>query len=281
MSNLDAMTAYWRKLSSSILASSVWSEAASTRLVWITMIAMSDQIGHVLASVPGLARLAGVPLDDAVEAVRVLSSPDVHDRSKVLDGRRITPVDGGWLLVNFARYQDAAKAEAARARKREWWERNRSPRREARQLDLPARPLDHSERESETEDKDRSPAEPEGCEAKAKKPRKPITDQAGLIGDLARAWQAAYATDDDPAPVPEWGGETARVNTLATQHGKPKIVAAFAAYLADPYYGGHTLKAFGAAGAFGKCRQAGRKGATKSADADDPAMAKAMNEIRG
>lgn len=240
------MTAYWRKLSSSIIASSVWSESASTRLVWITMIAMSDQSGHILASIPGLARLAGVPVEDTAEAIRVLSSPDAHDRSKVDEGRRIAPIDGGWRLINFARYQGVAKIEAGRARKRDWWEKNRSPRRATRPLDSLTRPLDCSESESESGDREGkgSKTDPSAAEQPQDLPaadadgaavgvakrnaRKGITEQAGLAGDCARLWSARYE-----GACPEWGRHVVALNKLGQRHDHGEIVAAFGRYVEE------------------------------------------------
>jgi hypothetical protein len=95
------------KIYESILDSSIWSESASTRLVWITMLAMADQHGLVEASVGGLARRAQVSREDCEAALLVLSSPDPDDKSGVDEGRRIHRVEGrGWRITNHAAYRE-------------------------------------------------------------------------------------------------------------------------------------------------------------------------------
>jgi hypothetical protein len=92
----------YTKLSSSILASSIWQESNETRLVWITMLALTNAAGVVEASVPGLASFARVPLPACEEALRALQAPDPYSRTKDHEGRRIEAVEGGWRLLNYA-----------------------------------------------------------------------------------------------------------------------------------------------------------------------------------
>lgn len=114
------MSDTYTKLFASITASTVWQEPAGTRLVWITMLAMSDQHGAVYASVPGLARIANVPLDETIAALATLSAPDQWSRTPDHDGRRIAPLDGGWRLLNHAKYRATRSAEDRREYWREW-----------------------------------------------------------------------------------------------------------------------------------------------------------------
>lgn len=104
----------YTKLFSSILASTIWREPNHVRLVWITMMAMADKDGVCEASIPGLADLARVPLADCEDALQRLSSPDAYSRTPDHDGRRIEPVDGGWLLLNHAKYREKMSAEDRR-----------------------------------------------------------------------------------------------------------------------------------------------------------------------
>lgn len=94
------------KLFSSITDSTVWGEPDSTRLVWITMLAMTDQHGHINASVPGLAHRARVPIGDCEAALRTFLSPDPYSRTAEYDGRRIEVIDGGWRLLNYQKYRE-------------------------------------------------------------------------------------------------------------------------------------------------------------------------------
>ena len=112
------------KLFHSILASSIWRADMPTRIVWITMLAMADQDGHVWSSIGGLAHLAGVSRDECKAALDVLMSEDEDSRSSEYGGRRIVPVEGGWYLINYLKYRKLASAEDAREanarRQRDW-----------------------------------------------------------------------------------------------------------------------------------------------------------------
>lgn len=99
-----AKTTY-TKLFQKILDSTVWGENDRTRIVWITMLAMADSEGCVIASLPGLARRAVVPLDDAALAVQKFLAPDPHSTTPDHEGRRIEAIDGGWRLLNHAKYK--------------------------------------------------------------------------------------------------------------------------------------------------------------------------------
>lgn len=93
------------KLFNSILSSSIWSEPDSTRILWITMLAMADKEGVVNASVPGLSRFAGIPIEDVEAGLGRLLSPDPHSRTKDYEGRRLAEVEGGWRLLNHPKYR--------------------------------------------------------------------------------------------------------------------------------------------------------------------------------
>lgn len=98
------------KLFASITDSTIWQAPDTTRIVWITMLAMADQNGYVGASVPGLAARARVSMSDCIAALDTLRSPDEWSRTKDFEGRRITDADGGWRLLNHAKYR--AKLDA-------------------------------------------------------------------------------------------------------------------------------------------------------------------------
>lgn len=111
----------YAKLFSLILDSTVWTqESKETRLVWITMLAMKDALHVVRSSVPGLAKRAGVSLDECVLALERLSQPDKWSNTKDEEGRRIVKVDGGWKVVNGEKYQQMLSLEERKAYKKEW-----------------------------------------------------------------------------------------------------------------------------------------------------------------
>ncbi len=115
------------KIHQCVLDSSIWQEPEGTRLVFLTMLVMADQEGHVEASVSGLARRANVSIDSCRRALETLSSPDPDDRSGVENGVRISKVPRGWFVINHKYYRDlrtdkqiatAARVQAHRSRTR-------------------------------------------------------------------------------------------------------------------------------------------------------------------
>lgn len=101
----------YTKLFNSIVTSTIWSEDDKTRIVWITMLAMADRHGEVSATLPGLARLAGVTLEAAELAIAKFLAPDKHSRTKDDEGRRIEEIEGGWLLLNHGKYRLLASTQ--------------------------------------------------------------------------------------------------------------------------------------------------------------------------
>lgn len=108
------------KLFSSIVNSTIWDEDAATRLVWITLLCLSDANGNVEGSIPGLAHQARVSLDETRKALKKLMAPDPDSRSKEHDGRRIEEIDGGWLILNYTKYRKKLSADARREYQAKW-----------------------------------------------------------------------------------------------------------------------------------------------------------------
>lgn len=79
------------------------------------MLAKCDKHGIVYASVPGLADAARVGLEHCQDALLRLAAPDKWSRSKEEDGKRIIEVDGGWMLINHAKYKRIKDADERRA----------------------------------------------------------------------------------------------------------------------------------------------------------------------
>lgn len=96
----------YTKLFSSIVTSTIWQENHATRILWVTMLALSDANGIVEGSIPGLAHVAGISIEECEEGLAKLSSPDRYSRSQEHDGRRIEAVEGGWLILNRTKYRD-------------------------------------------------------------------------------------------------------------------------------------------------------------------------------
>jgi hypothetical protein len=107
------------KLFSSIITSSVWSEDDKVRIMWITMLASADAGGRVTGSIPGMAAVARMSLQDAEQSIAALCSPDPYSRSKKRQGCRLIEADGGWLIVNYVKYRQKRDPEKRRAQNRE------------------------------------------------------------------------------------------------------------------------------------------------------------------
>jgi len=115
----------YTKLFNSIITSTIWTEDDKTRIMWITMLAMADKNGEVHASIPGMARVSGMAVSDAEKAMDKLLSPDPYSRTPDNDGRRIMPIDGGWELLNHAKYRAMASKEDAKTANAERVRRHR------------------------------------------------------------------------------------------------------------------------------------------------------------
>lgn len=117
----------YTKLSSSILTSTIWTEDANTKLVWITLLVLADKNGEVTATIPGLARMAGVPIPDCEHAVNKFLAPDPYSRTPDDQGRRLEQIEGGWCLLNHQKYRLMAGKDEQRSsnaeRQRRWKER--------------------------------------------------------------------------------------------------------------------------------------------------------------
>lgn len=101
----------YTKLFNSIITSTVWREPKEVKILWITMLALADKYGEVAGSVPGLAAMAGLGVEETREALLALESPDRDSRTKDEEGRRVRPIDGGWVLINHAKYREMMNAD--------------------------------------------------------------------------------------------------------------------------------------------------------------------------
>ena len=108
------------KLFNTIVTSTIWQEDDQTRIVWITMLAISDAQGLVSAAIPGLANVAKVPVEATRKAVQILEDPDPDSRTEENEGRRIQKVEGGWQILNYLKYRRMLNEEERREYKAKW-----------------------------------------------------------------------------------------------------------------------------------------------------------------
>lgn len=114
------MSVTFTKLFASITESTVWCEPDTTRLAWITMLAMADSKGRVWGSIPGLANRARISVDSARTAISTFMSPDPDSRTSTNEGRRIEIIDGGWRLLNHEKYRSIRDKESIKESKRKY-----------------------------------------------------------------------------------------------------------------------------------------------------------------
>jgi hypothetical protein len=113
----------YTKLFASIIHSTIWQAPPTVKILWVTMLAMVDKNGTVQASIPGLAKASDISIEECISGLEFLKAPDPFSRTKDNEGRRIMEVDGGWFLLNHAKYrairseEDAAEANRLRVQK--------------------------------------------------------------------------------------------------------------------------------------------------------------------
>jgi len=106
----------WTKLFSTIVGSSVWMEDDKTLRVWIGFLALSDKDGVVLGTPRRMAEILKVDFEEFEVAIQKFTSEDPESSSPEYGGRRVEKVPGGWRLLNYAKYREAAQAgEGSRA----------------------------------------------------------------------------------------------------------------------------------------------------------------------
>jgi hypothetical protein len=194
------MSRTFTKLFSSITESTVWGEPYPTRILWVSMLAMADRNGEVFASVPGLARRAGITLEECEAALDTFQKPDRYSRTLEHEGRRIEAIDGGWRLLNYVKYREMRDEEAKRAADAERQRRLREAQRAASLNDgsTSVTPVGEchgegvTERDSNTMSREVAQAEAE-AEAKKKKQRagKPRSTSIPVdfgISDRVQQW---------------------------------------------------------------------------------------------
>ncbi len=135
------------------------------------MLALADKNGEVMASVPGLSRVAGIPIPATQAGLQKFLSPDEFSRTPDEEGRRIEVVPGGWSILNYAKHRRMASLDEEKEKNKERQQRYRD--RQKRNGNV----TDSSRHEAESNVKvtpktDKAEAE---AEAEAEKQITPIT----------------------------------------------------------------------------------------------------------
>jgi len=173
------------KLFNSILDSTIWQEPNETRLLWITMLAMSDARGEVQASIPGLARRAGITIPECEAGLSTLMSPDKFSRSKEHEGRRVEVIDGGWALLNHGKYRALLSADE----RREYNRKKQAEHRLNKRLNVNdvSLTVNHNKQcqhiaEAEADTEVITPQPPKGGDCGRKRFQKPTIDEVDAYG---------------------------------------------------------------------------------------------------
>jgi hypothetical protein len=201
------------KVYGAILDSSVWAEPLSTRVVWITMLAMADRHGHVAASSDGISRRANVPLKATDHALEILAAPDLRSRSGDFEGRRVERVDGGYRILNYKKYRDLqSPAQKAAADRQKKWRDDKALRNATSQLG----------------DGNKRPK----AKAKAKAKADNYNNNTSGEVDVGKPWpvQAAEFWGARVAPIPE-GRIGAQLKPTVDAHGWAKARVGMEAYV--------------------------------------------------
>lgn len=119
------MAETFTKLLHSILTSSIWSEDDKTRILWITILALTEADGYCKATIPGLAAMARMTNDDVKKGITKLESKDDFSGSPEHDGRRIEKVDGGWMVLNYVKVRERCNEEERREYLRNYMQERR------------------------------------------------------------------------------------------------------------------------------------------------------------
>ena len=96
----------YTKLHARILTSSIWNEPNHVRILFITLLALADSNGRFEGSPAGLAALARLTVDEAVDALRVLEGPDPHSSDGTTGERLLRLSPGVWEIINHRHYRD-------------------------------------------------------------------------------------------------------------------------------------------------------------------------------
>ena len=148
------------KLFSSITESSLWSEPKETRLLFVTLLAKADETGFVEASIPGIARVANLTLEETKQALECLQSPDEYSKNPENEGRRVAVVPGGFVLLNYQDYRSRRNAEERREYMRNYMKDYRAKRALA-DVNASKPPLAQTETETETETETKEQKKPD------------------------------------------------------------------------------------------------------------------------
>src|SRR6185503_3861616 len=99
----------YTKLFQSIITSTIWQEDNNCRVLWVTILALKDHDHICRATIPGLAKICNLSIEETERYMDKFQQPDKYSRSQKDDGRRIRRVDDGWFVINGEDYDNKLK----------------------------------------------------------------------------------------------------------------------------------------------------------------------------
>jgi hypothetical protein len=96
----------YTKLFQDIVTSTIWQAPNDMRVLWVTILALKGQDNICRATVPALAKMCDMTIEECEAYLERFQAPDKHSRSQEYEGRRLKRVDGGYLVLNGQKYQD-------------------------------------------------------------------------------------------------------------------------------------------------------------------------------
>lgn len=102
------------KLDDALIQSSLMSEPPHVFKVFLTMVSLAkaDHVARVSATF--LAAVCYMSQEQIDDALQRLQDPDPRSRTEVDEGRRIKKIDGGYFIINHAKYRADTRSEYLR-----------------------------------------------------------------------------------------------------------------------------------------------------------------------
>lgn len=117
----------WAPLFSKIVESSIWDEDDVVCKVWITLLALKDSDQVVRKTLYQIGRASRKTEEEVERALKVLSAPDTKRKeSQPHEGRRIEPVEDGWLILNGDIYEAMMRKISRQVYQARWARNNRA-----------------------------------------------------------------------------------------------------------------------------------------------------------
>jgi hypothetical protein len=121
----------WTPLWSGIVESSLWEESGDVVKVFMTLLARKDFDHISRLTAYNIHKLCNIDEVKVLEILKILASPDSRRKEQQqFDGRRIKPVEDGWLILNGEKYRKMVSEEMRKNRLRKaqaaWRARNKS-----------------------------------------------------------------------------------------------------------------------------------------------------------